>query len=295
MELMLAVPEAFSLSAVMKSHGWIDLLPFGKDAQTEGLTYITRLRSRRVAALLIQQTLEGVSITLDGSLTDSEYVEVSKQVRWMLGLDQDFTGFYALIRKEPKLAQAETRAQGRLLRSASVFEDAVKTLLTTNTSWAGTKRMVEALVVNYGSPLPVAESASAFPSPEQLASVDVEALRTTARLGYRAPYVAELAQAVTSGTLDLESLKTTSLTTSALHKYLMSIKGVGAYAAASMLMLLGRYDFVPVDSWAHKLVSHEWYGGEPVTKAQIEQAFERWEEWKGLAYWFWDWAYAEEE
>jgi 3-methyladenine DNA glycosylase/8-oxoguanine DNA glycosylase len=155
--------------------------------------------------------------------------------------------------------------------------------------------MVEALVVNYGSPLPEDEALRAFPSPERLAAVDVAALRTTARLGYRAPYVVELAQSVVSGTLDLESLKTTALSTPDLHKHLLSIKGVGAYAAASVLMLLGRYDFVPVDSWARKLVSHEWYNGESVSKAQIEQAFERWGEWKGLAYWFWDWTYTEEQ
>jgi 3-methyladenine DNA glycosylase/8-oxoguanine DNA glycosylase len=49
-----------------------------------------------------------------------------------------------------------------------------------------------------------------------------------------------------------------------------------------------------VDSWALKMVSHEWYGGEPVGRAEVEAAFERWEEWKGLAYWFWDWSYTGE-
>jgi 3-methyladenine DNA glycosylase/8-oxoguanine DNA glycosylase len=27
----------------------------------------------------------------------------------------------------------------------------------------------------------------------------------------------------------------------------------------------------------------------PVGKAEVEAAFERWGEWRGLAYWFWDW------
>ena len=66
------------------------------------------------------------------------------------------------------------------------------------------------------------------------------------------------------------------------------------YFAANLLMLLGRYDFVPVDSWALKLVSHEWYGGESVGRGEVEGAFERWGEWQGLAYWLWDWSYAGE-
>jgi 3-methyladenine DNA glycosylase/8-oxoguanine DNA glycosylase len=57
-------------------------------------------------------------------------------------------------------------------------------------------------------------------------------------------------------------------------------------------MLLGRYDFVPVDSMAIKRVSYEWYDGKPVGRGEVEQAFEQWGEWKGLAYWFWDWSAA---
>ena len=116
----------------------------------------------------------------------------------------------------------------------------------------------------------------------------------SARLGYRSPYVLKLARSVASGVLALESLKTADIPTTQLRQRLLAIKGVGDYAAANLLMLLGRYDFVPVDSWAVKMVSHEWYGGEPVGRAEVEAAFERWGEWKGLAYWFWDWSYAGE-
>ena len=65
---------------------------------------------------------------------------------------------------------------------------------------------------------------------------------------------------------------------------------MGSYAAANLLILLVRYDFLPVDSWALKMVSNEWYGGEPVGPAQVEAAFERWGKWKGLAYFVWDWS-----
>ncbi len=59
-------------------------------------------------------------------------------------------------------------------------------------------------------------------------------------------------------------------------------------------MILGRYDFLPVDSWALKVVSHEWYAGEPIGKKEVEAAFERWGKWKGLVFWFWDWSYIQE-
>ncbi|RLC74596.1 MAG: hypothetical protein DRJ03_31700, partial [Chloroflexi bacterium] len=134
----------------------------------------------------------------------------------------------------------------------------------------------------------------AFPCPDRLAAAGEEPLRSAARLGYRAPYVLELARKVASGALDLESLKRTGFPTDELRKRLLAIKGVGEYAAANLLMLLGRYNFVPVDSWALKMVSHEWYSGEAIDRAKVEAVFERWGECKGLAYWFWDWSYTNE-
>jgi 3-methyladenine DNA glycosylase/8-oxoguanine DNA glycosylase len=284
----------FFLSAVIRSHGWIRLAPFGMDDQAGGLTYIQRLESGRVVQMVVQEAVDGVNVEVDHPLSAAERDEISRQVEWMLGLEQEYSAFYDLARHEPKLAHVEERAQGRLLRSPTLFEDVVKTILTTNTTWSGTIRMVEALVSQLGDLWPGDPARHTFPTPDQVAAADEETLRSSTRLGYRAPYVLELARDVAAGTLDLDSLRTADLPTPQLHKRLLAIKGVGQYAAANLLMLLGRYDFLPVDSWALKLVSHEWYADEPVGRAEVEAAFERWGEWKGLAYWFWDWSYTSE-
>jgi 3-methyladenine DNA glycosylase/8-oxoguanine DNA glycosylase len=291
MELTLSARAPFSLSTVVQSHGWIRLAPFAEDDHTGGLTYVGQLGSGQVVEMLVQEVPGGVSVEVDARLSEAQGAQLARQVAWMLGLDQDFTAFYALARGEPGLAQAEARAQGRLLRSPTLFEDTVKTILTTNTSWTGTIRMVQALVSQFGAPLPADPARRAFPSPERLAATDAETLRSAAGLGYRAPYVLELARSVASGALDLEGFKSAGIPTPQLRQQLLAVKGVGDYAAANLLMLLGRYDFVPVDSWALRLVSHEWYAGQPVGRAEVEAAFEHWGEWKGLVYWLWDWSY----
>jgi N-glycosylase/DNA lyase len=148
--------------------------------------------------------------------------------------------------------------------------------------------MVDALVSGFGHPLPSDPGRHAFPTPERLAAADEVALRS-AGLGYRAPFVLELARALTEGDLDLEGLKDATLPTDEVRARLLAIKGVGDYAAASLLMLLGHYAFVPIDSWARTMVAREWYDGEPVGRADVEAAFERWGRWKGLVYWLWDW------
>src|SRR5690606_4358959 len=142
----------------------------------------------------------------------------------------------------------------------------------------------------YGEPYSGNPSQHAFPTPERLAGADVEALRKEAKLGYRAPYVHELADRVARGELDLEALKAADIPTAELRKELLALKGVGGYAAANLLMLLGRTDFIPIDSYALKMVSNEFHGGEPVGPPEVEAAFTRWGPWKGMAYWFWEWS-----
>jgi 3-methyladenine DNA glycosylase/8-oxoguanine DNA glycosylase len=294
MRLTLSARPPFSLSAVVWSHGWIRLAPFAEDDRTDGLTYVDQLYSGQVVELRIQEVAGGVSVEVDSQLSEAEGAEVASKVDWMLGLDQDFSAFYAVARGEPKLAQVEERAQGRILRSPTLFEDTVKTILTTNASWHQTIRMAAALVSQFGTPLASDPTGHAFPAPDRLSVTDEETLRSLGPLGYRAPYVLELARSVTSGALDLESLKTADIPTAELRKRLLAIRGVGQYATANLLMLLARYDFVPVDSWALNMVSHEWYNGERVGRAEVEAAFERWGDWKGLAYWFWDWSHKDE-
>ena len=294
MNLSLSARNPFSLAAVVDSHGWASLAPFETDDEHSRLTYVALLNTGQVADLVVRQAGDGVTIEVDRALSKGEQAEVTGKLNWMLGLDQELSHFYTLARDEPKLNRITERAQGRILRSPTLFEDTLKTILTTNTSWGGTVRMAEGLVSRFGQPLLKDPARRAFSTPEQLAALNERSLRSEAGLGYRAPYVLELAQAVASGSLDLESLKVSDAPTAELRQQLLAIKGVGSYAAANLLMLLGRYDFIPVDSWARKMVSHEWYDGEPVGPTGVEAAFEGWKEWKGLAYWFWDWSYVGE-
>lgn len=289
MELHLSAKPPFSFSNLVRSHGWVQLLPFASDEPYEQLSYNMELKSDRVCAVEMHGMPTGVEILVRSVLDDSEKDELIEKVSWMLDLELDLSGFYELARSEPKLAHAEKTGRGRILRSATVFEDIIKTILTTNTAWSGTKRMVKALVELFGAEMPADPARKAFPTPARLADTDTETLRGHAKLGYRSPYILELAQRQASGNLDVEAFKNNELPTAELRKELLAIKGVGDYAVANLLMLLGRYEAIPVDSWAMMMVSKEWYDGQPVSRAEVEAAFEQWGDWKGLAFWLWNW------
>ncbi|MBN1450665.1 MAG: DNA-3-methyladenine glycosylase 2 family protein [Anaerolineales bacterium] len=291
MKISLPARQPFIFRNAVRSHGWYQMAPFDYNEEAGLLNYVIQLETGKVLEMGVREAPGGVSVETSGKLTRAETSELADKVTWMLGLDMDFSTFYAAVRKEPKLANAEKTARGRVLRSPTFFEDVLKTILTTNTLWAATKRMNLNLINQYGPVLDGTPEKRAFPSPAEIAASSPEVLKEAVRVGYRAPAIHELAVRVASGELDIESFKTSDLPTLELRKELLKIKGVGPYAAANLLLILGRGDFIPVDSWALKLVSHEWYDGEPVTPAQVEERFEKWGEFKGLAYWFWDWKY----
>ena len=291
MQINLTARPPFSLPSLMQSHGWLQLAPFSYAPGNDHFSTVHQLRNGRVLAMTVQPTHTGVRLTTDTTLDETESQELAHTLEGMLALGQDFSDFYNLAEGEPKLANVRKNADGRILRCPSVFEDTVKTILTTNTSWTGTIRMVRALVDHFGAPLPQDPTQHAFPTPERLAVTDEATLRNQVRLGYRSPYVLALAKAVANRELDLESLRDIELPTQELRQRLLTIKGIGAYAAANLMVLLGRYDFVPVDSWARMLVSREWHHGAPIGATEVERAFERFGKWAALAYWFWDWEY----
>lgn len=293
MKFTLSARPPFNFTSVINSHGWRQLAPFSYDENTHTLSYVLRLSNGRVIELHLRDAADGVSVETE-KLEKAERREVAENVTWMFGLDMDFSLFYTASRTEPKLSRAKKLAYGRVLRSPTLFEDVIKTILTTNTLWAATKNMTSKLVNELGAPLaPGTDEAPlkrAFPTPEAIAASSPEFLKEKIRVGYRAPAIHQLAVRVASGKFDLESLKTRELPTLELRKELLTLNGVGPYAAANLLMLLGRHDFIPIDSYALKMVSNEWYRGEPITPKDVEKRFEQWGEFKGLAFWFWDWS-----
>jgi 3-methyladenine DNA glycosylase/8-oxoguanine DNA glycosylase len=204
-------------------------------------------------------------------------------VRHMMRLDQDLSAFYLVAAADPVLAWAANGA-GRMLRSPTVFEDLVKTICTTNCTWSATERMVGAIVSELGAAAEGAPERRAFPEPAALADAGDGFFRDVARAGYRGPYLRTLAADVAEGRLDLEALNDPELPDEDVAERLLALAGVGPYAMAHLMMLLGRYRRLILDSWTRP--KYRTLTGRPrVTDKGIERAFRRYREFAGLAFW----------
>ena len=124
-----------------------------------------------------------------------------------------------------------------------------------------------------------------FPTPEALAGVPESFIRKEIRAGYRSPYLKEFAEAVASGTMDVESWRHSVLPTEELFRCVRSVKGVGDYAAGNILKLLGRYDYLGLDSWVRGKFYETHHNGRRVSDKTIERAYAPFGKWRGLFFW----------
>lgn len=201
----------------------------------------------------------------------------------ILNLDLNLRPFYRRIAEDDAYAWIAKLRGGRMLRAPTFFEDVVKMILTTNCSWSLTELMNERLIENFGRA--ASNGTRCFPRPEAIADSSETFLRREVRLGYRAPFVLELARRVASGALDIESFRSANDSAAELHRALRGIKGVGEYAASNLLKLLGRYDYLGLDSWCRAKYAELHNGGTAVPDREIELHYARFEEWKGLVVW----------
>ena len=116
-------------------------------------------------------------------------------------------------------------------------------------------KTVESLAMHYGTHLGDGLS-NAFPKPEQLAQADENALRLLG-LGYRAPHIVHISNAVNDGQLFLEPLKYVPYEEA--KAILMELPGVGPKVAdCTLLLSLDHLEAFPVDRWVIRAVE-EWF------------------------------------
>jgi N-glycosylase/DNA lyase len=275
--------EPVDFARTIVSHGVAELPPNQVDLARR--TLMTTLpvtggaRTVRLTAMDLKLQIEAVAGRVGVRVRD----ELNATVAHMFRLDEDLSGFYAVVSEDGDLSWCAHGA-GRMLRAPTVFEDVVKTICTTNTAWSGTRKMTGALVEHLGVEAP--GGGRTFPTPEAMAEADETFYREVVRAGYRGPYLKRLAGDVADRTIDLEELNDPALPDEEAAARLLALPGVGPYAAAHvMLTSLGRYSRLVLDSWTRPTY-RKLSGARSVLKdATIERRFKRYGDWAGLAFW----------
>jgi 3-methyladenine DNA glycosylase/8-oxoguanine DNA glycosylase len=276
----------FNFWRTVYSHGWCSLRPFSVDKEHLALNRILSLSDiSLVHCQITDQKDSKLKIKVNSSLllTASQRSEIKRQLASCLRLTEDFSDFFRESRRHPNYRWIARMKAGRMLRAPSVFEDIVKMICTTNCTWALTEIMVNNLVNKLGNSFDGTNKS--FPSPEALAGTSDEFLRKNIKAGYRSPFLLEFAEKVAGGNIDIECWRSSGLPTEVLFQELRTIKGVGAYSAGNILKLLGRYDYLGLDSWVRAKYYEVYHRGRTVSDRTVERRYSQFGKWRGLFFW----------
>ena len=275
--------EPISFERTIFSHG-LPFLPPGHIDEEKKIYDLSVRIGERVRRLRFTSSDGQLDVDLDARTSEADLRAAERITRRVFRLDQNLAPFYAMIAGDARLSWAV--GAGRLIASPTVFEDVIKTICTTNTTWAGTRRMIGALV-DLGE--------GAFPDAALLARTRERWFADVARMGYRGPYVRTIARDVAAGRLDLEALLPRSVTEEAredaVEEALRELPGVGPYAAAHIMQLLGYHHQLVLDS-ATRPKYLEMSGKKRASDKTIVRAFKRYGPYAGLAFWLYvtrDW------
>lgn len=283
--------EPVSLPRTLLSHGLASLAPMTIDEDVPELEVTIALSRGRPRIARVREGRPGTArVTVLGPAPSARRAEeIVATVRRILRLEQDLSPFYELASDDPHLAWVLAGA-GRMIRGQTVFEDLVKTICTTNCTWSATVRMTNGLVEQLGAPAALAPPhgprGRAFPRAAAMASVDEAFYRDVVRAGYRGAYLRALAEMVAAGDLDVEAwgdATEADLPDEELERRLLALPGVGPYAAAHMMMMLGRYSRLILDSWTRPKFAR--VSGRRAKDATIVRRFRRYGRYAGLAFW----------
>lgn len=280
--LTVPTPPGFVYERTLNSHGWCRLLPFHVD-QRERLHGVVARPEGGALAYRLAPYRGCIVVATAGPVTDADRRLLRDTTRRVLNLDLDLSGFHGRVRHIDGMQWIAATDSGRFLRSASLFEDVVKLILTTNCSWAFTTQMVRAMVNCYGEA--TAEGTRAFPEAAAIAKAGAKRLRQRVRAGYRAPLLARLARQVADGSTDPDAWEHDTRDPLELRRELLQLPGVGPYVAENVLRFLGRPAGLGLDSWLRAKYARVYHGGRRVTDRTIARRYAKLGPWGGLALW----------
>lgn len=207
-------------------------------------------------------------------------------VERMLGTRIDLRGFYRLARKQPELGDLVRRFRGlKPPRFPTVYESLLCAFACQQVSLVVGVLLLNRLAENYG--LAVEKNGGrtcAFPRPQDLAAVSLEALGKLGFSRQKARAIIELSLAVTAGRLDLEKL--VELDGDTLLERLHAIRGVGRWSAEYVsLRGFGRLHVFPGDDVGAQNKLQRYLGlNRPPDYKTVHRQLIQWGPYAGLIY-----------
>lgn len=309
--LTLRVPRDFVLARDCCSYGYFLLAPNRWDVGSQTLSRVLTLSSRSVFVEVSQagksaKAKKGAPLAVrvwpdDVPFGVGEKDEIKAFLTRMLRLDESAETVAEFHKLDPRWAGS---GRGRLFRSPTVFEDVIKTVTSCNVTWPSTVQMNRRICEVLGPVVRFecrgeARIERGFPSAKKIAGTRVQTLRARCRVGYRDARIVELgklfSKSVKRGGVDQAWLLDEESPDDAVRNALIELPGIGPYAAANIMQLLGRFGVLPLDteSVRHGMNVLKFKGSSKQVMERVRKHFAPFGEHAFRSYWFEMWEFYE--
>lgn len=280
-KISLPIPGGYNLAAMCKAYRWVKDPPL--EWRRDSLICVHDLSTVvcQTAASVNGKRLE-VEVEASRPLDPEERNLLILQLRRIYSLQWDLRPFHKLLNGEKELSWISKNKLGWFLRSASLFEDVVKMLLSVNCAPDQERELVRNLVSQLGRPLSSRPSRRAFPTPQTIVKAGVTVLRDWVKAGYRSQAVVEAAHRFLKG--EFQETDLAQLRSLELRKRLLGLRGLDRSYLRQLLLYLGRFE----ELWPDVLSLSS--GGRrvrtlPAGAQAIQETYRKWGEWQGLVAW----------
>lgn len=291
------VKSPFSLKATALGHGWHECAPMSWSEGGRCFQIIERRKDRAYRVSVVETSRRkdktSLRVTVEGDPVDATIMAQTKRnLRTVLGLDDDLAEFFDLCRKHSTLHVAPKIGAGYGLRSVCMAENILKVLLSTNVNWTQAVKMINRLG-QLGPIVPHFRSLNAWPTPREILRAGEQYLLEVCRVGYRAESILEFCQNVCDGRFDPQELDVMAaakeVTSDDILDRLRSIRGIGPTSANYLLSFLGRHDRLAIDTSTIAHVARVHTNGRKPTLKKIEKIYAEYGKWKNKVWWVEHW------
>jgi N-glycosylase/DNA lyase len=183
-------------------------------------------------------------------------------LRCYLQLDVDLAAVCDSFPADPTMNLAVKTCRGLRLLRQDPWECLASFVLSSTKQIVQIRQIIGQLCQRFGKSIRVPPSfpaAHTFPAPAALAAQSEKALRAC-KMGFRAPYLLELARRVASGEIDLEGLR--GMPVARARERLVDLPGVGTKIADCVLLFAyGFPEAFPVDVWVRRALVELYFPG----------------------------------
>jgi len=282
--------------ATIMSHGYFWLRPVIGTENPPSILIPYDLRGR-VGCAMITTSEKNVHLEhLSGTEGDALGIATL-----CLSLDDDLKKFKKIARTSDDWKWLLDEKKGRFLRSPSLFEDCLKAIFTININWKRSQQMARDVVSKFGLDTKIDyndETVRACPTPERLAELDVDELKSEINCGFRAKFIHSLCDTAIENPDVYSGYGWNALSADEFCDEIGSVSGMGPMSVAYVSRLYGKTNSYHMDSFVVRRCAELWGIKESRIEKHVKRRYGDFGDLGPAVFWFEltrHWHYSDEE